>query len=413
MAAATCSLTVAGETSSYGACQSVAGVGSNFMLYWTLEADPTDASTNVLSMGMSGAAADREYIAVGFSQAPGQMVGASSMILSACTACPGGASIQDYDLDGKIPSSVVPANSLQATATAASFAGGTLAGRFQIKLPASASRRRLLAPALDSPPAAFPLIFAAGPTTAAGAPLQHLTFGSGTFDLTTSELSSTTGTTETTDSTATPPPTATISAGSTNTAARNAHMWLMAISFGVIMPLGIVTMRWWPPQGASPVGFKLHRALQALGFAGAAGGLAAGFVAAGGWNDTYSVHRDLGIAIIVLAFVQVLALVWRPSPDDQKLRRPWALGHRWLGRATAILAIANIYYGIIHVANLGTWAWATYTAVLGVIVIAALGGEMTQRRLRREAQEGICRAGSGSRDDIESTKTFDTSSIAA
>lgn len=35
----------------------------------------------------------------------------------------------------------------------------------------------------------------------------------------------------------------------------------------------------------------------------------------------------------------------------------------------AVVAIANIYYGMIHIYDgLGAWAWASYTAVLLVIV---------------------------------------------
>lgn len=35
----------------------------------------------------------------------------------------------------------------------------------------------------------------------------------------------------------------------------------------------------------------------------------------------------------------------------------------------AVVAIANIYYGILHIyEELGAWAWACYTAVLAVIV---------------------------------------------
>jgi hypothetical protein len=34
----------------------------------------------------------------------------------------------------------------------------------------------------------------------------------------------------------------------------------------------------------------------------------------------------------------------------------------------AVLAIANIYYGILHMWDLGVWTWASYTAVLASIV---------------------------------------------
>ena len=39
----------------------------------------------------------------------------------------------------------------------------------------------------------------------------------------------------------------------------------------------------------------------------------------------------------------------------------------------AVIGIANIYYGILYMWVLGVWAWASYTAVLAVIVAVSLG----------------------------------------
>jgi hypothetical protein len=38
----------------------------------------------------------------------------------------------------------------------------------------------------------------------------------------------------------------------------------------------------------------------------------------------------------------------------------------------ALVAIANIYYGILHMWDLGAWAWASYTAVLACIVAVSV-----------------------------------------
>ena len=38
----------------------------------------------------------------------------------------------------------------------------------------------------------------------------------------------------------------------------------------------------------------------------------------------------------------------------------------------AVIGIANIYYGILYMWVLGVWAWASYTAVLAVIVAVSL-----------------------------------------
>ena len=47
----------------------------------------------------------------------------------------------------------------------------------------------------------------------------------------------------------------------------------------------------------------------------------------------------------------------------------------------AVLAIANIYYGILHMWDgLGVWAWASYTAVLAVIVAVAVVKDVSNWR---------------------------------
>ena len=54
------------------------------------------------------------------------------------------------------------------------------------------------------------------------------------------------------------------------------------------------------------------------------------------------VHRDLGVTATVLGLVQLGAFVWRP-PKGHARRLVWEYGHAWIGRAAAIIAIANIY----------------------------------------------------------------------
>ncbi len=45
---------------------------------------------------------------------------------------------------------------------------------------------------------------------------------------------------------------------------------------------------------------------------------------------------------------------------------------RWQGRAAAALAVANIFYGLINVQNVGTGGVAAYTAVFSVIAGSAI-----------------------------------------
>lgn len=72
----------------------------------------------------------------------------------------------------------------------------------------------------------------------------------------------------------------------------------------------------------------------------------------------------------VLASVQILIGIGRPALDS-KYRPSFNVIHSNLGRAALILAIVNIYYGIIEVSKLAVWTYAVYSAVLGVLLSAA------------------------------------------
>lgn len=372
-ATSTCSVVIGGVDTPYATCFEVTGVGSNYYLAWNLDTDTTDPTMSVLSMALN--ATSDGFVAVGFPQNPGQMLGSSAMILQACSSCPSGAKISQYSLGGYIPSLVTPSNSLNATDLEASSQGGILAGKFTVKLPSRGRKRRLLDAPLRAASSSFPIIFSAGELTSSGGLQQHSTQGSSSIDLTSALNANPATAPPGSDNPTVQPAPVIVVTPTENQKARTAHMWLMAIGFGVLIPLGILVAHWWPPP-TNKKGFQVHRAVQTLGFAVGCGGIAAAFVAVGSWYTVYTAHRDIGITVIVLTFVQVLSIVWRPAVDS-KIRRPWRLGHRWLGTATAVLAIANIYYGIVHVARLGTWAWATYTAILGLIFIAAVSKEVS------------------------------------
>lgn len=147
------------------------------------------------------------------------------------------------------------------------------------------------------------------------------------------------------------------------------HACLMVIGWGFLIPIGIIAARYFKHKGTR--WFHIHRAVQSTAFIIVSIGLALGFIKNGGWETDVPVHRNLGITVTILGLVQVISLVARPHPGD-KYRYIWFLWHSWIGRSAATLAIANIYYGIVVVGELGTWAWAAYTAVLGVVVLIAV-----------------------------------------
>ncbi len=300
------------------------------------------------------------------------MTNAASAIVKPCSTCPSGASIQEYYMKGTNTADVTPSTQMNMSDFQASASNGVLSGSFKVKLsgtPATA-RRRLLA--TTYPATAFPLIYAAGPINSNGVMLSHSSSNdaAGNLDL----LNGIAG------------------AGggeiapeiSQSDTMKNAHMWTAAISWGVLIPLAVLMSRYFKPHTTK--WFIIHRATAITGFLLAIVALILGFEANNGWDTDKPVHRDLGIACTVLGLVQMFAVInkFRPAPDH-KHRKYWFFGHAWIGRTAVILAIANIYYGIINVGELGTWAWAAYTAVLGAIVLVGLVMEVINFRLRKNS----------------------------
>lgn len=387
-----CNLLIGDETQSFQTCFPVNGIGSDFLLGWRLE-NQSSGDFYTIHMGMS---AQRDgYVAVGFPSQPGRMIGASAMILKTCNSCSEGAKLYEVFMTGESLNDVFPDQQLNASEIKASVDESTnrMAGSFSFTWPKRTFRRSILAQLFskDKSLSDFPLIFAAGPVSSTDVALEHNNDGSSSVNLFDSAE--------------------TVSVDVNLSGTEKAHMWLMTIGWGFFLPLGVllagvlknknivpqelqIDQKSKPvtlpeekncsinnekrPQKSPFMWFQIHRAVQTIGFILGAVGFALGFVANGGWSsekNSVEVHRDIGMATAVLMFIQMSALVWRPSPQT-KLRKPWSLWHVWIGRVVIILIIANMYYGMTKVEELGTWTWATYTAVLGLMLVAAIVNEL-------------------------------------
>ncbi|KAG8640511.1 cytochrome b561 and DOMON domain-containing protein At5g35735 [Manihot esculenta] len=127
---------------------------------------------------------------------------------------------------------------------------------------------------------------------------------------------------------------------------KNVHGVLNAVSWGVLMPMGIMIARYLKVfKVANPAWFYLHVACQSsayiIGVAGWGTGLKLGSDSPG---VKYSKHRNIGITLFCFATLQVFALLLRPKPDH-KYRLYWNVYHHSIGYATIALSIANIYEG--------------------------------------------------------------------
>ncbi|OAY35239.1 cytochrome b561 and DOMON domain-containing protein At5g35735 [Manihot esculenta] len=127
---------------------------------------------------------------------------------------------------------------------------------------------------------------------------------------------------------------------------KNVHGVLNAVSWGVLMPMGIMIARYLKVfKVANPAWFYLHVACQSsayiVGVAGWGTGLKLGRDSPG---IKYSKHRNIGITLFCFVTLQVFALLLRPKPDH-KYRLYWNIYHHSIGYATIILSIKNIYGG--------------------------------------------------------------------
>ncbi|PRW57965.1 cytochrome b561 and DOMON domain-containing protein [Chlorella sorokiniana] len=364
-----CTLALAAnQQQSFARCALIDRVGNSFHLLWNTEAtnDPTKL---LLTVGLN--ASSSGYVSVGFPSQPGLMTDATAMILQTCTAgeagCPSGAKLVQWYMSGLKQSDVKPDSRLPITNVEAGIpAAGQLVGSFQMEIPAPghSAAGRLMS---DGTPrqhfadghAALPLLAYASPTATATNDTANL-------------AESSTGQ-DGTDGASYGAVYAEVQGSADNNALKAAHAWLGVIGWGVFVPIGIVVARSFKDT-LPTTWFHLHRALVALGLLLGTISLGTGFHLGGGWTTTsydQSIHRDLGMACTVLGAAQLSSIVVRPG-KGHKHRRAWELCHHWAGRAAAIIAIANIYWGCLYMWDLGVWAWASYTSVLSAIVLTSV-----------------------------------------
>eukprot|EP00210_Caulerpa_lentillifera_P002713 g2593.t1 len=121
----------------------------------------------------------------------------------------------------------------------------------------------------------------------------------------------------------------------------DAHALLMAISWGVMIPLGVLIAR--TLKDLDPLWFRLHKLLQVVGLMGAIAGYVIALLKFETSDDFR--HRQVGLVIMILGIFQPLNALVRPK-HGSFLRVPWQWLHMCIGRCAVILAMYNIYTGL-------------------------------------------------------------------
>lgn len=154
---------------------------------------------------------------------------------------------------------------------------------------------------------------------------------------------------------------------------KNTHGILNAVSWGILLPMGGIVARYLKTfKSADPAWFYLHVACQLIGYGVGVSGWATG-IHLGNLSKgiTYSLHRNIGIAVFALGTVQIFALFLRPK-KDHKLRVYWNVYHHSVGYTIIILGIVNIFKGmsILNVEQKWKTGYIIAIGILGGIAVA-------------------------------------------
>ncbi|KAK2999574.1 hypothetical protein RJ639_024322 [Escallonia herrerae] len=171
-----------------------------------------------------------------------------------------------------------------------------------------------------------------------------------------------------------------------------AHGVLNAISWGTLMPLGMIFARHVKVfASADPTWFYLHVCCQCLGyFLGVVGGIMGFFLRKHSSGMRFSTHGYIGATLLSLATLQVLVGFFLRPKKDHKYRLYWNLFHWGAGYATIGLGIYNVFAGL-HLMNART-SKVAYTAVISTLLGIAVVLEiftcyMVRKRSKSERSE--------------------------
>eukprot|EP01128_Nolandella_sp_AFSM9_P003833 TRINITY_DN1689_c0_g3_i2.p1 TRINITY_DN1689_c0_g3~~TRINITY_DN1689_c0_g3_i2.p1 ORF type:complete len:875 (+),score=164.72 TRINITY_DN1689_c0_g3_i2:169-2625(+) len=146
------------------------------------------------------------------------------------------------------------------------------------------------------------------------------------------------------------------------------HGTLMLISWGIIIPIGILLARY-GPTCLPEKWIIVHSATQMLGFTIGIGGIIVAFLSVEGAHYRTEWHGQLGTVVIILGVAQMMAGIFRKnSKDRSRLRRIMVIVHPWGGRILTIAAIVQLFKGLTLIPDFFP-AIIFYIAFLGVLVV--------------------------------------------
>ncbi|XP_078436699.1 cytochrome b561 and DOMON domain-containing protein At4g17280-like [Wolffia australiana] len=346
--AAQCASQTFAGGATYARCASLPRLGAS--LHWTYR--PAEAAVDV---AFRAPLASSGWVAWGLNPAGARMVGTQALV----AVVDGAGSVAAFQsrIDSYRPSMQRGELSFNVSRLSAAVSGGVVSVFATIRPPNNATR--------------VSHVWQASTALASGVPAGHPLSGDnvlslGTLDFLSGDNVLSLGTLDFLSGDS-------VASGTNVNRRRNVHGILNGVSWGVLMPLGVVIARYVRVfESADPAWFYLHVACQCsayvLGVAGWGTGLKLGSDSQG---IQYSKHRVIGIVLFSLATLQVFALFLRPN-KDHKRRIYWNVYHHLVGYSIIVLSVINIFEGFEILDREKNWRTAyigVISAIAGVAVI--------------------------------------------
>eukprot|EP01127_Copromyxa_protea_P012926 TRINITY_DN3410_c0_g1_i1.p1 TRINITY_DN3410_c0_g1~~TRINITY_DN3410_c0_g1_i1.p1 ORF type:complete len:575 (+),score=109.78 TRINITY_DN3410_c0_g1_i1:31-1725(+) len=160
---------------------------------------------------------------------------------------------------------------------------------------------------------------------------------------------------------------------------KDAHGALMIIGWGTFLIVGVMIARYGKDVLTEGGWFRVHQILQGIGLFLTTIGLIIAFVMVDGAHFTTDFHGQLGLTVMILAYLQTLGGIFRPhvpqeGQEKTTLRKAFEIAHPWGGRITLLLSIITIFAGISIWWH--WWVFILYGCFLGLLVILVVAGEV-------------------------------------
>lgn len=173
------------------------------------------------------------------------------------------------------------------------------------------------------------------------------------------------------------------------------HGVINAFSWGIFIPIGAIISRYIRHVNSlGPAWFYAHAGVQLFGISigtiGFAIGIRLGQLSPG---RVYGLHRNLGVAVFCLGWLQTLALLFRPK-TTHKFRRYWKSYHHLVGYGCVILGVVNVFQGFEAMGEGKSYVKLAYCLCLSTLIGLCIALEVNswvvfcrkskEEKLRRE-----------------------------